>query len=90
MPLSIESRSSAKDIMESEKIKSGKYKHYKGDTVEVIGMAVHSETLEEFVAYKHVTGVHSGEGHYWIRPVKMFLEEIEVDGKKMPRFKALE
>jgi hypothetical protein len=40
-------------------IKLGKYKHYKGDTVEVIGEALHSETLEEFVAYKHISGKHA-------------------------------
>ena len=67
-------------------IKPGKYKHFKGDTVEVIGTALHSETLEEFVTYKHLTGKHAGETHYWVRPIKMFLEEVEVEGKKMKRF----
>lgn len=67
-------------------LKLGKYKHYKGDTVEVIGRALHSETLEEFAVYKHITGKRAGEPHYWVRPLKMFLEEVKVEGKKLPRF----
>ena len=65
----------------------GKYEHFKGDTVEVIGTAFHSETLEEVVVYKHLTGKHAGEAHYWVRPLAMFMEEVERDGKRVPRFK---
>ncbi|KKS99216.1 MAG: hypothetical protein UW07_C0008G0002 [Candidatus Nomurabacteria bacterium GW2011_GWF2_43_8] len=72
--------------MEHKSIKLGKYKHFKGDVMEVIGTGLHSETLEEFVVYKHLTGEHAGETNYWVRPIKMFLEEVEKDGKKMPRF----
>ena len=76
--------------MESGKIKLGTYKHFKGDTVQVIGMALHSETQEEFVVYKHITGERAGETHYWVRPAEMFLEEVEVNGAKVPRFKYVE
>lgn len=76
-----------------EKVKLGKYKHFKGDDVEVIGVVFHSETLEKFVLYKHITGKCSGEKNYWVRPIKMFLEKVEVNGrakgrasKKVPRF----
>lgn len=72
--------------MEDNKIKPGKYKHFKGDVMEVIGTALHSETLEEFVVYKHVTGNRAGEPHYWVRPITMFLEEVEVEGKRVSRF----
>jgi hypothetical protein len=65
----------------------GKYQHYKGDIMEVIGTALHSETQEELVVYKHVTGEHAGERHFWVRPVKMFLENVVVDGRAVPRFK---
>ena len=65
------------------KIKSGKYKHYKGAEYEVLGTAKHSETLEEFVVYKALYG----EGELWIRPLKMFLEEVNFGGKKVLRFK---
>ncbi len=68
----------------------GKYQHYKGDIMEVIGTAFHSETLEEFVVYKHVNGEHAGESHFWVRPVKMFLENVVVDGHEVPRFKKLD
>jgi cyclomaltodextrinase / maltogenic alpha-amylase / neopullulanase len=73
--------------MNDNEVKIGKYQHFKGDVMEVIGKALHSETLEEFVIYRHVTGERAGEPHYWIRPVKMFLGEVERDGKKVPRFK---
>ena len=64
-------------------IKVGKYRHYKGKEYEVIGTAMHSETLEDLVVYRALYG----ERNLWVRPVKMFLEEVEVDGKKIPRFK---
>ena len=71
-------------------IKIGKYQHFKGDLVEVIGEARHSETLEEFVVYKHITGKHAGEENYWIRPLKMFSEEVNHNGEKVKRFKYIE
>lgn len=64
-------------------IKIGKYEHYKGGQYEVLEIAKHSETMEEFVVYKALYG----EGDLWVRPLKMFLEEVEFGGKKMPRFK---
>ncbi len=71
-------------------LKLGKYQHFKGDVMEVIGLARHSETLEELVIYKHVTGDKAGEEKYWVRPVKMFLGQVEVNGQKVQRFKYLE
>ncbi|KKU93896.1 MAG: Alpha amylase, catalytic domain protein [Candidatus Jorgensenbacteria bacterium GW2011_GWA1_48_13] len=70
-----------------EQIKLGKYEHFKGDIVEVFGNAFHSETLEGFVIYKHTTGKCAGEPYYWVRPLKMFTEEVEVNGQKLPRFR---
>lgn len=67
-----------------ERIKPGKYLHFKGAEVELLMEAKHSETLEEMVVYKHLD-----TGEIWVRPKKMFLEEVEVDGKKVPRFKYL-
>jgi cyclomaltodextrinase / maltogenic alpha-amylase / neopullulanase len=60
--------------------KLGNYKHFKGAEVEVIGVAKHSETLEEMVVYRH-------ESELWVRPVKMFEEEVDVSGQLVPRFK---
>lgn len=64
-------------------LKLGKYRHYKGKEYEVIGVAKHSETLENLVVYKALYG----DGQIWVRPLKMFLEEVELDGKKISRFK---
>lgn len=63
-------------------LKLGKYKHYKGKEYDVIGVARHRETLEELVVYRALYGNHA----LWVRPLKMFLEEVEVNGKKTPRF----
>ncbi|MBI2580988.1 DUF1653 domain-containing protein [Candidatus Woesearchaeota archaeon] len=66
-------------------IKIGRYRHYKGNEYEVIGVAKHSETLEELVVYRALYGEHA----LWVRPKKMFSETVEVDGKKVPRFKLI-
>ena len=66
-------------------LKLGKYRHYKGHEYEVLGIAKHSETLEELVVYREVHGEHN----LWVRPLKMFIEEVNVDGKKIPRFEYL-
>ncbi|KKU91089.1 MAG: hypothetical protein UY23_C0004G0034 [Candidatus Jorgensenbacteria bacterium GW2011_GWA1_48_11] len=68
---------------EAKALKSGKYEHYKGNQYEVLGIARHSETLEELVVYRALYGEHD----LWVRPLKMFSEEVEVRGKKFPRFK---
>lgn len=67
-------------------IKLGKYRHYKGNEYEVIGVARHSEALDELIIYRALYG----DFDLWARPLKMFLEEVEVDGKKMPRFQYLD
>ncbi len=67
-------------------IKRGKYRHYKGNEYEVIGMARHSETLEELVIYRALYGNHD----IWARPVSMWNEKILVNGKEVPRFEFLE
>ncbi|MDO8452447.1 MAG: DUF1653 domain-containing protein [bacterium] len=65
-------------------IKLGYYKHYKGGIYKVIGVAKHSEDPEDlYVVYEH------DDGEMWIRPKTMFLENVEKDGKTMPRFEFL-
>ena len=69
-------------------IKLGTYRHFKGHTVRVIGVAKNSENYEEeFVVY-----IHPYEGHdqIWIRPISMFLENVERDGYSGPRFEYIE
>ena len=66
-------------------MKQGRYRHYKGNEYVVIGVAKHSETLEEMVVYRP----DYGEQGLWVRPKEMFLETGEVDGKQVPRFRFL-
>ncbi len=69
---------------------TGKYKHYKGKEYEVLGIAHHSETLEELVVYKALYATDDfGYGAIWVRPLKMFEEEIIVNGTPVKRFQKL-
>lgn len=63
-------------------IKPGKYRHFKGKEYEVIGVAKHSETLEEMVVYRQLYGEHG----LWVRPASMWEETVERDGKTYKRF----
>ena len=65
-----------------QEIKLGKYRHFKGMEYEVIGLAKHSETLEELVVYRALYG----DGEVWVRPMKMWNETVERDGKTVERF----
>ena len=67
-------------------VRPGRYRHHKGNFYEVIGVARHSETLEELVVYKALYETGFGKDSLWVRPKEMFLETIERDGKKMKRF----
>jgi cyclomaltodextrinase / maltogenic alpha-amylase / neopullulanase len=78
--VSVEVEKNIKSVME---LKLGVYKHFKGKEYEVIGMAKHSETLEEMVVYRALYG----EGELWVRPLKNFIENVTVEGKTVPRFK---
>jgi hypothetical protein len=68
-------------------IELGLYKHYKGNIYEVIGVAKHSETIEEMVVYK---ATYQAEGqNLWVRPLKLFLETIIVNGQSVKRFEKI-
>jgi cyclomaltodextrinase / maltogenic alpha-amylase / neopullulanase len=66
-------------------IKPGRYRHFKGNEYEVVGLAKDSETMEEVVVYRALYGEHG----LWVRSAKMFAETIERDGRTMPRFRYL-
>ncbi len=68
--------------MQAETIRPGCYRHYKGNEYQVIGIARHSETEEQMVVYRQLYGDRS----LWVRPLVMFLEEVLVDGRQVPRF----
>lgn len=68
--------------MMQNKIKTGKYRHYKGNLYQVEGIAKHSETEELMVVYRPLYGEQS----LWVRPLTMFIEEVDVEGIKIPRF----
>lgn len=67
---------------EETTIMPGRYRHYKGNEYEVIGIGTHSETLEAMVVYRPLYG----EGGLWVRPAVMWNEIIEKDGKRQKRF----
>ena len=63
-------------------IRLGRYRHYKGNDSTVLGVARHSETLEELVVYRQ----ECGDRGLWVRPAAMFAENVMVDGRAVPRF----
>ena len=72
-------------------IAPGIYQHYKGNKYEVIGTARHSETLEELVIYRALyNSSEFGNNALWVRPLTMFTEEIQMEGKLIPRFRPIQ
>ncbi|MBP6882538.1 MAG: DUF1653 domain-containing protein [Candidatus Levybacteria bacterium] len=70
-------------------MKLGKYQHFKTKNFyQVIGTAKHSETLEDYVVYECL--YENKESKIWIRPQKMFEENVVLDGKSVPRFRYIE
>ena len=65
-----------------DEIKPGRYRHFKGNEYEVIGLARHSETQEEMVVYRALYG----DFGLWVRPAQMWNETVERDGKTFRRF----
>ena len=72
---------------QSSVVVGGVYEHYKGKRYKVHGLVRHSESLEMLVLYE---ALYENElGKLWVRPEKMFLEIVEFQGKRVPRFKSL-
>jgi cyclomaltodextrinase len=68
--------------MSTTSIRPGRYRHFKGNEYEVIGIARDSESMAEMVVYRALYD----EGGLWVRPATMFAETVERDGRTMPRF----
>ncbi len=67
-------------------VQPGRYRHYKGHEYEVLGVARHSETEEEYVVYRALYG----DRGLWIRPKAMSEELVVIEGMNVPRFEPLE
>lgn len=67
---------------QSDVIPKGLYRHYKDKSYEVLGEALHSESLEVMVVYRALYGDYG----LWVRPKKMFLEKVIYEGKEISRF----
>ncbi len=65
----------------TDKLRPGRYRHYKGNDYQLLGTARHSETLEEMVVYRALYG----EGNMWVRPAAMWNDPIELDGQMLRR-----
>jgi hypothetical protein len=63
-------------------LRPGRYRHYKGKEYRVLHVARHSETMQPMVVYQTLYGDFS----WWVRPLEMFTEIIEVDGRRVRRF----
>lgn len=73
--------------MNQREIKIGKkYRHYKGNEYLVLHLAKHSETMEPLVVYQMLYGDYG----VWVRPLDMFLEQIEANGLMVNRFDEIE
>lgn len=70
----------------NNQVELGKYRHFKGNEYKVLGVAKHSETLEEMVVYQALYGEYG----IWVRPLSMWNEEITRDGKTFKRFEKIE
>lgn len=76
-----------KELMNKLEI-NGMYQHYSGKIYKVVDVFRHSESLELYVAYvgQYEDSVY---GTKWVRPLAMFLEEVDIKGQLQPRFKKL-
>ncbi len=75
-----------KIIVNKESLKiCGTYYHYKKPDkhYKIIGIAFHTETEEDMVVYQPL---YENEHQFFVRPLSLFIGEVEVDGKKQPRF----
>lgn len=66
----------------SPRVPPGLYRHYRGGLYRVIDTVRHSETLEPLTLYQALYGQQG----LWVRPAAMFLEGVEVEGRRVQRF----
>lgn len=73
-------------MLSANGVTPGLYRHYKGNLYEVIGVASHSETEESLVVYRALYGARG----MWVRPLDMFVSDVEVEGRRVRRFAPVE
>ena len=73
--------------LEAQALEPGsKYRHFKGGESQLVKIARDSETTEEVVVYESI----DDSDRVWVRPLKMFVEEVSRDGYEGPRFKKVD
>lgn len=77
---------SVSDDRKCAPLRPGRYRHFKGGEYEVLGVARHSEGLEDMVVYRPLYN----DSGLWVRPLSMFTEHVERNGKMQPRFAFLD
>lgn len=84
----MEKRDGHKSLPKRNNMKLGIYEHYKKKRYELIGIARNSDTLEEFVVYRALYDSEEfGDHALWVKSKSAFLEDEEIDGVRMPRFR---
>ena len=68
-------------------IEPGTYRHYKGDSYELIGAGLDTETLIPVVIYRPL---YESPVSFWVRPFEIFFETVEVEGKAVKRFEKID
>lgn len=71
------------DLLDLPTIEVGTYRHYKGKLYTVLGVCVHTESLEPLVLY---APLYESKAKHWVRPYDMFTGTVDVAGKQVPRF----
>lgn len=61
------------------------YKHFKGNCYMILAVGHHSETKEQLVVYYDLSGKNSTLANPCIRPLDMFMSEVDQD--KYPNVK---
>lgn len=72
--------------MNTNTLTPGRYRHYKGNEYEVIGIGRDTETEVDVVIYRPC---YDSDVAYWVRPYLMFIETVEIDGIATPRFERI-
>lgn len=74
----------------TEHLIPGRYRHFKGGEYELLGVACHSETREDYVVYRPLYPLAPGDPALWVRPAAMWRQQVERDGYSGPRFLYIE